>query len=273
MAYVKTDTILDKILARKVDEVAAHKQATPINKMLNQAKVACVPRDLVNALRKPYVALIAEVKKASPSKGVLIEDFDPTALGQIYAANGARAISVLTDEPFFQGKLAYLKQVRDHVRLPVLRKDFIIDPYQVIEARAYDADAFLLIVAALDDAQLAELHAAGLEQGMVPLVEVHTEAELARALKVGARVIGVNNRDLKTFEVDLATTARLLPLVPPEVVLVAESGIRTAADVRAMGDLGANAVLVGESLVRAADEGDLADVVGAFGQQPRQERA
>ncbi|NOK85687.1 MAG: indole-3-glycerol phosphate synthase TrpC [Chloroflexi bacterium AL-W] len=266
MSYVKTDTILDKILAKKVEEVAASKIKNPINRVLNFAKVACVPRDFAAVLNKPEVALIAEVKKASPSKGVLITDFDPVQLGITYAENGASAISVLTDEAFFQGHMDYLTNVRGRVKVPTLRKDFIIDPYQVIEARAADADAVLLIVAALDDVQLSELHQTITENNMTPLVEVHNEQELERALKVHARVIGVNNRDLKTFTVDLTTTARIAPLLPPDVILVAESGIHTVDDVRQMGALGAHAVLVGEGLVKSAD---IAQAVREFSQQPR----
>jgi len=251
--YVKTNTILDKILAHKVEEVTAAKSQTPLSKLTNLARVACVPRDMIAALQKDTVALIAEVKKASPSKGVLIEDFDPEAIGHTYAKNGAAAISVLTDEQFFQGHLDYMTRVRGIVHIPVLRKDFIIDPYQVYEARAAEADAVLLIVAALDDVQLAELYALTLELGMTPLVEVHNEAEMERALHVNAKLIGVNNRDLKTFDVDLNTTARLAALVPVDVILVAESGIRNGADAKHMGELGARAVLVGEHLVKSDD--------------------
>ena len=274
MAYVKTDTILDKILARKEEEVAARKQTTPEAKMVNLVRVACVPRDFKGALQKANVALIAEVKKASPSKGVLIEDFDPVQLGRTYATNGASAISVLTDEDFFQGKLKYLQDVRGRVSLPILRKDFIIDPYQVLEARSVDADAVLLIVAALEDGQMKELYDTIIQNGMTPLVEVHNEAELDRALALGATVVGINNRDLKTFNVDLNTTARLAQRVPPDVVLIAESGIRSEQDVKHMGALGASAVLVGESLVKAAHEGrDLGQVMRAFSDQPRKDES
>ncbi|MCI0351337.1 MAG: indole-3-glycerol phosphate synthase TrpC [Acidobacteriales bacterium] len=218
----------------------------------HDAQTALPPRDFIGALRKTdCVALIAEVKHASPSKGVLIEPFDPVGLGMTFAQNGAAAISVLTDEPFFMGHLNHLLEVRDAVTVPVLRKDFIIDEYQVYEGRAHGADAMLLIVAALEDGQLAELHRLIQELGMAALVEVHHEAELERALKMGAALIGVNNRDLKTFHEDLETTARLAKLVPPEVTLVAESAIRSTDDARRMGELGAHAVLVGEGLVKA----------------------
>jgi indole-3-glycerol phosphate synthase len=252
--YVKTDTILDKILAQKVDEVATRQTKMPLKKVQNLARVACVPRHFDQALRAgEHVALIAEVKKASPSKGVLIENFDPVAIGKTYSDNGASAISVLTDTPFFMGDLAYLNAVRGNVRVPVLRKDFIIDPYQVYETRAEETDALLLIVAALDDAQLADLHTLTNELGMSALVEVHDEAEVERALKIGATIIGVNNRDLKTFDMDLGTTARLAKLLPKEVILVAESGIHTPEDVANMASVGAHAVLVGESLVKSGD--------------------
>lgn len=253
--YHETHTILDKILAQKVVEVEARQVKMPINDLMNLAKVACVPRNFAAALKKDTVALIAEVKKASPSKGVLIEQFEPISLGVTYAENGASAISVLTDEQFFQGHLSYLTAVRGHVRVPVLRKDFIIDPYQVLEARSAEADAVLLIVAALDDGQLAELHQLILEQGMTPLVEVHNVAELERALRVGARVIGVNNRDLHTFHVDLTITAQIAEIAPDDVILVAESGLQTVDDVRHMGEIGAHAVLVGEGLVKSEDVG------------------
>ncbi|PJF21082.1 MAG: indole-3-glycerol phosphate synthase TrpC [Phototrophicales bacterium] len=248
-----TNTILDKILAQKVIEIRARQAKTPLNKLINLAKIACAPRNFTAALQRDTVALIAEVKKASPSKGVLIEDFDPVKLGKTYAQNGAAAISVLTDEMFFQGSLDYLTQVRDAVKIPVLRKDFIIDPYQVYEARAAEADAVLLIVAALDDGLLAELYALIYQLGMTALVEVHDEIEMERALKLEATVIGVNNRDLKTFNVDLRTTSRLAQMIPKNVTLVAESGIYSAADVLQMAQAGAHAVLVGESLVKSED--------------------
>lgn len=265
--FHQTNTILDKILAQKVLEVESRQATVPINKMLNLAKVACVPRNFAQALKKDgNVALIAEVKKASPSKGVLIQNFDPVGLGKTYAENGASAISVLTDEQFFQGHLSYLTEVRGSVSIPVLRKDFIIDPYQVLEARSAEADAVLLIVAALEDGQMAELHQLILEQGMTPLVEVHNVAELERALKIGARVIGVNNRDLHTFDVDLGTTAKIAEIIPDDVILVGESGLQTVEDVRHMGEIGADAVLIGEGLVKSED---VARTVRDFSSQPR----
>ncbi len=251
--YIKTDTVLDKILAHKVEEIMAAQTRLSLNAVKREAQDAAPPRNFLAALRRDTVTLIAEVKKASPSKGVLIENFDPVALATTYAANGAAAISVLTDERFFQGHLDYLRAVRSAVGIPVLRKEFVIDAYQVYEGRAAGADAILLITVALDDSRLADLHALVLGLGMAALVEVHNEAELERALKIAPRLIGVNNRDLKTFYEDLETTARLAQLVPPDVVLVAESAIRGAADVQRMGRYGARAVLVGESLVKAGN--------------------
>lgn len=264
--YVKTNTFLDKILAHKVEEVAEAKQRTPLDSVKAMVGDVSPARDMVSALRKETIALIAEVKKASPSKGVLIEDFDAARLGQVYADNGAAAISVLTDERFFQGCLDDLSAVREAVAVPLLRKDFVIDPYQVYQGRAAGADAILLIVAVLEDMQLGELHALIHELGMAALVEVHDEAELECALKLGAPLVGVNNRDLRSFEVDLGTTARLASLVPDGVTLVAESGIASADDVRRMGQLGAHAVLVGESLVKSSN---VAETVRDFGSQQR----
>ncbi len=262
--FVKTDTILDKILAQKVIEVS---QSAGLRAEV-EARARQMPpaRDFVAALHKDTVALIAEVKKASPSKGVLIEDFDPVVIGKTYADNGAAAISVLTDEQFFQGHLDYMRSVRAAVTVPVLRKDFVIDTYQIYEARAAEADAVLLIVMALEDAHLADLHTLIGELGMVALVEVHNEAEMERALKIGANLIGINNRDLKTFHQDLNITERLASLAPPTVTLVAESAIRDTEDVRRMGSYGAHAVLVGESLVKADN---MALQVRDFSSQPR----
>lgn len=259
--------MLDRILARKAEDVAAAKAVVAYSALASAAREAPPARDFAGALHRPTVALIAEVKHASPSKGVLIEPFDPVALGTTYAANGAACISVLTDEPFFMGHLDHMRAVRTAVGIPVLRKDFTIDPYQVVEARAAGADAMLLIVAALADGQMAELHSAIRELGMAALVEVHNEAELERALALGAAVIGVNNRDLTTFAEDIGTTERLARLLPEGVTLVAESAIRTLADVRRMGAAGAQAVLVGEGLVKA---GNIAEQVQHFSSQPRE---
>ncbi len=278
---VDTGSFLDRIMEHKRAEVARQKLKIPLAQLETQLAGAPPPRDFAAALRRPgHVALIAEVKKASPSKGVLIERFDPLALAHIYAANGAAAISVLTDVRFFQGSLKYLEGIRAMedggwgmgVRNdsptstprppspgtgppPLLRKDFIFDPYQVYEARAYGADALLLIVAALDDRALAALLSLTHELGMQALVEVHDEAELERALAAGASVVGVNNRDLRTFVTTLETTARIAARLPPDgrPVLVSESGIATPIDVGRVRDWGADAVLVGEGLVTAPD--------------------
>lgn len=264
--YVKTDTILDEILAHKAEEMAVCKQHRPLALVLEMIQAVDAPRAFTASLCRDTVALIAEVKKASPSKGVLIENFDPVAIATTYAQNGAAAISVLTDERFFQGNIRYLQAVRAAVEVPLLCKEFIIDPYQVYEARAFGADAVLLIVMVLDDAALADLHALIQNLGMAALVEVHNEGEMERALKVGAKLVGVNNRDLKSFREDLTTTERLARLVPPDVTLVAESAIRGVEDVQRMGAAGAQAVLVGEGLVKA---GDMPAMVRAFSSQKR----
>jgi indole-3-glycerol phosphate synthase len=266
--FVATGTILDEILAHKLKEIAVRSERVAISRMKGAALLVAPPRGFIGMLRQQTVALIAEVKHASPSKGVLIDPFDPVALGTTYAANGAAAISVLTDERFFQGHLEHLSAVRNAVNLPVLRKDFILDPFQVYEGRAAGADAMLLIAAALSDQQLADLHALILDLGMAALVEVHNETELERALAIDAPLIGVNNRDLKTFDVSLDTTAALASRLPAGVTLVAESGIRNEEDVYRMGELGAHAVLVGESLVTAGDA--LPARVRSLASQPRQ---
>ena len=268
--FVRTQTVLDTILDRKVEDIAARKETVPLSHLRAAAESTPSPRDLRAALRRDTVALIAEVKHASPSRGILIEDFDPVALGTTYARHGAAAISVLTDEAFFLGHLDHLVAVRAVVGVPVLRKDFVIDSHQVYEGRAAGADAVLLIVAALDDAQLADLHAQVMALGMAALVEIHDEDELERALRLNPPLIGINNRDLRTFSVDLATTARLAPRVPQNVTLVAESGIFTGADVRDMGRLGVHAVLVGEALVKA---GNTAAKVTELSSQPREVHA
>lgn len=267
--FIRTDTILDKILAHKADEVVAAKAALPTEAARAAAEAQPQPRDFLGALRRETVALIAEVKKASPSKGVLIEDFDAVRLATTYAENGAAALSVLTDNKFFQGHLDDLSAVRAVMELPVLRKDFILDTYQLYEARAAGADAVLLIAMALDDALLADLQALIYELGMAALVEVHHETELERALRLGSRLIGVNNRDLRTFHEDITITQRLARLVPPDVMLVAESAVRTESDVRLMGEWGAHAVLVGEGLLKSADIGEQ---VRRFSGQMRRER-
>ncbi len=264
-AFIETGTILDTILAHKLVEVAERRAQVGLPALQAQAAAAPPARDFAAALRRDTVTLIAEVKKASPSKGVLIENFDPVALATTYAQNGASAISVLTEERFFQGGFPVLETVRRTVDLPLLCKEFILDPYQVYQGRAAGADAALLIVMALDDAQLRDLHDVITGLGMAALVEVHNEVEMERALRCGATLIGVNNRDLRTFHEDLHTTERLARMTPPGVTLVAESAIRSADDVRRMGSFGARAVLVGEGLVKAAD---IAQQVRLFSSQP-----
>jgi indole-3-glycerol phosphate synthase len=246
-------TILDGILRWKRIEVDRAKRTRTIQDVRGGLAEAPAPRDLVAALRAPGISLIAEIKRASPSKGLIRADLDAVTLAREYEAGGAAAISVLTDRRFFQGDLDDLRSVRQHVGLPVLRKDFILDPYQVYEARAAGADALLLITAALGDDELLDLYQLTRALDMRALVEVHSEAELERALQVGPDIIGVNNRDLRTFRVDLETTARLRPLVPVDVILVAESGVHTPDDVARLAEIGADAMLVGESLVRAPD--------------------
>jgi indole-3-glycerol phosphate synthase len=253
-----TGTILDEILSWKRVEIARRKRALPLSAVRDAAASAPPVRDFCGALRRPVVSLIAEIKRASPSKGVIRADVDPAGLARAYEAGGAAAISVLTDERFFRGSLADLGAAREAVALPVLRKDFVLDPYQIYEARAAGADAVLLIVAALEGSMLATLYALVRELGMAALVEVHDVGELARALAIAPRLIGVNNRDLRTFRVDLETTARMRARVPPEVVLVAESGIHGPADVERLAAIGADAMLVGEALVRAPSPGERA---------------
>ncbi|MDM8520803.1 indole-3-glycerol phosphate synthase TrpC [Anaerolineales bacterium HSG6] len=250
-------TILDDIVQyKKTEELPPHKQARPLETIQATLETAPQPRDFVAALKaSTEVALIAEVKKASPSKGVLRPNFDPTALATTYADNGASAISVLTDEKYFQGQLSYLSQIRQTVNTPVLRKDFIFDPYQVYEARAAGADALLLIAAVLDDKRLAELLTLARSLNLTALIEVHDRAELERVLPLHPHLIGVNNRDLRDFSVDLNTCVNIRQYVPDEICFVAESGIHSAADVAWLKTEGVDAVLVGEALVVSDDVG------------------
>ncbi|MBI2913747.1 MAG: indole-3-glycerol phosphate synthase TrpC [Chloroflexi bacterium] len=252
-----TATVLDRIVADKREELAAAKSALPLAELKARLPGAPTVRRFREAVHGDTVRLIAEVKKASPSRGLLRADFDPLALAKAYAGAGAAAISVLTDEKHFQGSLEHLAGVREALPAgpPLLRKDFLFDPYQVYEARVDGADAVLLIAAILNSLLLAQLIALAGDLGMAALVEVHDEAEVERALAAGAEVIGINNRDLRTFEVDLRTTERLRPLVPPEKTVVSESGIFTRDDVLRLQALGVNAVLVGEALVAAPDLG------------------
>jgi len=214
---------------------------------------AYTPKDFIGALRKPNLAVIAEMKQRTPSMGVLSEDYRPADLAHAYADGGAAAISVLTHMAGFGGRVEHIRMARAATQLPILRKDFVTDPYEIAESRACGADAVLLIVAALERAQLKDLIALTRSRGIAALVEVHDQAETEAAVEAGAQVIGINHRDLKTFSVDLGLTERLRKLVPKEVVLVAESGIHTAADARRMREAGADAILVGEALMRAGD--------------------
>ncbi|MGD9762949.1 MAG: indole-3-glycerol phosphate synthase TrpC [Candidatus Binatia bacterium] len=245
--------ILDDIVAARRTDVAEAKRTTPLAALEALPGWAAERRGFAAALGARRPALIAEVKKASPSKGVIRVDFDPVAIAHRYVAGGAAAISVLTEERYFLGSPSYLAAIRAAVPLPLLRKDFIFDPYQLTETRAWGADAALLIVAMLDDGALTELHAAGRALGLDMLVEAHTAAEVDRAVAAGATLIGVNNRDLTTFVTTLETAERLLPLIPPTALAVAESGIETAGDIARLRAAGYQAFLVGESLMRAPD--------------------
>jgi indole-3-glycerol phosphate synthase len=252
--------ILDKIVAVKREEVAAAMVRKPLDVMRADAESRVLTRDFEGAMRAKLAAgqaaVIAEIKKASPSKGVLRADFIPADIAQSYAEHGAACLSVLTDKQFFQGSVDFLKQARASCDLPVLRKDFMVDPYQIYEARAMGADAVLLIAACLDDAQMADMEAVAHRLDMAVLVEVHDRAELDRALKLKTRLVGVNNRNLKTFEVSLQTTLDLLPHVPADRLLVTESGILSADDVKRMREAHVNAFLVGEAFMRADEPGE-----------------
>jgi indole-3-glycerol phosphate synthase len=251
--------ILNKIVEVKREEVAAAKKRVPLEAIRDDALSRVLTRDFVGALRAKIAggqsAVIAEIKKASPSKGLLRADFIPADIAQSYAEGGAACLSVLTDRQFFQGQNDYLKQARASCDLPVLRKDFMVDPYQIYESRVVGADCVLLIAACLEDAQMAELEAIALSLDMAVLVEVHDRAELERALKLKSPLLGINNRDLRTFEVKLETTLSLKELVPPGKLLVTESGILARPDVERMREAGVHAFLVGEAFMRAEDPG------------------
>jgi len=259
--------VLQRILAVKAEEVARARKGRPLAALKDEARRAPTPRDFAQALRLKVAAgrpaVIAEIKKASPSRGVLRESYDPSAIAASYERHGAACLSVLTDEPFFQGALEHLKQARAACTLPVLRKDFTIDAYQVYEARAAGADCVLLIVGALDVPRMLELEAVAQALGMGVLVEAHDAAELERALELKTPLIGINNRDLRTFETRLETTLDLVPRIPEGRVVVTESGVLTPADVRTLREGRVNCFLVGEAFMRAPDPG--AELAHLFG--------
>ena len=251
--------ILNRILERKQQEISERRREVGEQELLEQAAIASAPRGFVAALQSRVAAgdaaVIAEIKKASPSKGVIRENFDPVEIAASYRAGGASCLSVLTDRDFFQGHEDYLVAARAACELPVIRKDFIVDSYQVAEARAIGADCILLIVAALDDSALAELHVAARELGMDVLVEVHDRAELERALALELALVGINNRDLRTFDTSLDTTIQMLDAIPQDCMVVTESGIHSRDDVALMRSHGVNAFLVGEAFMRKPDPG------------------
>jgi indole-3-glycerol phosphate synthase len=243
--------MLDKIIAQKREEVEQRKKAAPVTYLQERIAGQKPARDLAPALKGDHIRLIAEVKKASPSRGLLSHNLNPGELAQTYAEGGAAAISVLTEENYFMGRIEQLAAIKEVVGLPLLRKDFIFDPYQVYESRAYGADALLLIAAILSQGQLKELTSLSHRLGLKCLVEVHNEDEVERAVLSGVEIIGINNRDLNTFAVDINTTRRLRPLVPKEKIVVSESGIKNRKDMEELGKWRVDAVLVGEALVTA----------------------
>ncbi len=247
--------ILDRIVAAKREEVARLKKETPLARLQEAIKDLPPTRDFKQAISRRPCAIIAEVKRSSPSKGRIREQFDPVQIASIYEQHGAQAVSVLTDEQFFEGKGNYLTAIKKAIALPLLRKDFIIDAYQIYESRVLEADALLLIAAILDKGQLQEYIELAEQLGLASLVEVHTKAELDKALAAGAEIIGINNRDLQTFTTDLKRTLELAPLIPQGKTIVAESGITTRKDIELLMGAGINCFLIGETLMRAHDIG------------------
>ncbi|PIP48446.1 MAG: indole-3-glycerol phosphate synthase [Chloroflexi bacterium CG23_combo_of_CG06-09_8_20_14_all_45_10] len=245
--------MLEKIVALKKEMVEQRKKVLPLSCLKERIARQRPPLDFASALVGDHIRLIAEVKQASPSRGVLNPNLNPTKLAKTYAEGGAAAISVLTEENYFKGSIDYLAAIREVVRLPLLRKDFIFDPYQVYESRAYGADALLLIAAILSRPQLEELLSLSHSLGLRCLVEVHKENEVERAVRSKARIIGINNRDLDTFNIDINTTRRLRPLIPKEKIVVSESGVKSRKDIEKLRKWGVNAILVGEALVTAGD--------------------
>jgi len=245
--------MLDKIIAQKREEVEQKKKAAPLTCLQERIAGQKPALDLGPALKGDHIRLIAEVKKASPSRGLLNPDLNPTELARTYAEGGAAAISVLTEENHFMGSIEHLAEIREVVNLPLLRKDFIFDPYQVYESRAYGADALLLIAAILSQGQLKELFSLSRSLGLGCLIEVHSQSEVERAVLSGAEILGINNRDLSTFAVDTNTTRRLRPLIPKEKTVVGESGIKSRKDIEILEKWGVDAVLIGEALVTASD--------------------
>jgi len=257
--------LLDEIVKNKTKEIKQQIRKKPISELFERVEGQREPKSFSEVIRnEKVVQIIAEIKKASPSAGRLRENFHPVEIAESYRKNGAAAISVLTDERFFEGKLDYLGHVQKAVDIPLLRKDFILDPYQVIEARAFGADAILLIMAILSNSQFTELLATADGINLECLVEVHNTKELERAMTAEPQIVGINNRDLTTFEVDLSTTEKLLEIIPEEIILVSESGIQSQKDVEMLGQLGVDAVLIGEALMRREDAGKaLLEFVGA----------
>ncbi|MGH7601941.1 MAG: indole-3-glycerol phosphate synthase TrpC [bacterium] len=251
-----SDSFLSRVVSHKRREIAQAKQLLPLAEFERRARAQAAPRDFRRALAgSENIVVIAEMKKASPSAGILRDEYDPKLLAKNYSANGAAALSILTDAEFFHGHLEHLQQARETCALPLLRKDFLLEPYQVLEARAHGADAILLVVAILDRSQLFELLSVAAELGMQALVETHNETEIDRALLAGADIIGINNRDLQTFEVALETAERLAKLIPRSCVRVAESGLTSRQDVQRMAACGMDAILVGSHLMRQPDPG------------------